>query len=152
MITGCRAFNGKSQASLIHAILGVDPPRMSAMQALTPPALDHVVQTCLEKDAADRWQSAHDLLLELKWIAEGGSQVAMAAPLVACHRIQDRLIGAGVATVITGLLTGVGVWMMKGEPARHVTRFAVMLPQGRVIHSQHAANAELQVGAVERPP
>ena len=47
MTTGKRAFTGKSQASLIHAIMGVDPPAMSSLQVMSPPALDQIVKTCL---------------------------------------------------------------------------------------------------------
>ncbi|OFV89581.1 MAG: hypothetical protein A3G76_14805 [Acidobacteria bacterium RIFCSPLOWO2_12_FULL_65_11] len=74
MVTGKRAFEGKSQASLIHAIMGVDPPPMASLQPLTPAALDRVVQKCLAKEPDERWQSAKDLHDELKWIAESGSQ------------------------------------------------------------------------------
>ena len=42
---------------------------------MTPPALDRVVKRCLAKEPDKRWQTASDLCEELKWIAEGGSQV-----------------------------------------------------------------------------
>src|SRR3979490_1464242 len=78
MATGKRAFEGKSQASLIAAILEREPPPMSSLQPMTPPALDRVVKRCLAKDRDDRWQTARDLEVELKWIAEGGEQVTLA--------------------------------------------------------------------------
>src|SRR6202158_77106 len=78
MATGKKAFEGKSQASLIAKILETDPPAMSSLQPMTPPALDRVVKRCLAKDRDDRWQTARDLEVELKWIAEGGSHVALA--------------------------------------------------------------------------
>src|SRR5512144_2333653 len=77
MATGKRAFTGKSQASLIGAILHAEPEPISAVQPMTPPALDRVVKKCLAKDPDERWQSAHDISDELKWIAEGGAQSAM---------------------------------------------------------------------------
>ena len=43
---------------------------------MTPPALDHIVNRCLAKDSDDRFDTAHDVMLELQWIAEGGSQTA----------------------------------------------------------------------------
>jgi serine/threonine-protein kinase len=76
MATGKRAFEGKSQASLIAAILEREPPAMSSLQPMTPPALDRVVKRCLAKDPDDRWQTTRDLEVQLKWIVEGGSQVA----------------------------------------------------------------------------
>src|SRR5579863_830196 len=78
MATGKRAFEGKTQASLIAKILEIDPPPISSLQPMTPPALDRVVKKCLAKDPDDRWQTARDLEVELKWIAEDGSQFALA--------------------------------------------------------------------------
>jgi Tol biopolymer transport system component len=79
MLTGKKAFEGTSQASLISAILSSDPPPIAVLQPLSPPALDRVVKKCLAKDPDERWQSAHDLTSELKWIAESGPQIAVAA-------------------------------------------------------------------------
>src|SRR5258705_9738751 len=70
MATGKRAFEGKSQASLIAALLAREPPAMSSLQPMTPPALDRVVRRCLAKEPEKRWQTASDLCEELKWIAE----------------------------------------------------------------------------------
>jgi serine/threonine-protein kinase len=86
MATGRRAFTGKSQASLIAAILASEPPPISTLQPLAPPALDRVVKTCLAKDADERWQSAHDLLSELRWIQQTGS-----APAAALRKSRERL-------------------------------------------------------------
>src|SRR5208337_5569096 len=83
MATGKRAFEGKSQASLIAKILEVDPPPISSLQPMTPPALDRVVKTCLAKDPDERWQAASDLARELKWIADSSSQAGIAAPIPA---------------------------------------------------------------------
>ena len=71
MFTGRKAFEGKSSAGLIAAILEHDPASVSSIQRLASPALDRLVRTCLDKNPDNRWQSAGDLLRELKWIAEG---------------------------------------------------------------------------------
>jgi eukaryotic-like serine/threonine-protein kinase len=73
MATGKKAFTGNSQASLITAIMSSEPPPISKLQPMSPPALDRVVKTCLAKDPEERWQNAHDLMNELKWIGESGS-------------------------------------------------------------------------------
>jgi hypothetical protein len=78
MATGKKCFEGKSQASLIAAILEREPPAMSSVQPMTPPALDRVVKKCLAKEPENRWQTPKDLCDELKWIAEGGPQVTLA--------------------------------------------------------------------------
>ncbi len=71
MATGRKAFPGSSQASVISSIMSSEPPPISAVAPMTPAALDRVVKTCLAKDPNDRWQSAHDVGIELRWIAEG---------------------------------------------------------------------------------
>jgi Tol biopolymer transport system component len=70
MATGKRAFEGKSQASLIAAILAAEPKPITTLQPLTPPALERLVQTCLAKDPEDRWQNVHDMMRELEWISD----------------------------------------------------------------------------------
>jgi eukaryotic-like serine/threonine-protein kinase len=68
MVTGRRAFEGKSQLSVFTAILEKDPEPISASQPLAPPMLDRVVSGCLAKDPADRIQSAHDVAMDLGWV------------------------------------------------------------------------------------
>ena len=65
MVTGTRAFEGKSQATLISAIMSGAPRPMRELAARTPPALERIVHRCLEKDPENRWQNARDLVLEL---------------------------------------------------------------------------------------
>ena len=73
MVTGKKAFEGKSQASLISSIMSFEPAPISSIQPMSPAGLDRVVNICLAKDPEDRWQSAHDLASELRWIQEAGS-------------------------------------------------------------------------------
>src|SRR5205823_13320484 len=72
MVTGKRAFAGKSQMSVMSAILEKEPEPISAVQPLSPPALEHVIGRALAKERDDRWQNASDLKAELRWVAEGG--------------------------------------------------------------------------------
>ncbi|MEE9231078.1 MAG: protein kinase, partial [Acidobacteriota bacterium] len=91
MVTGKKAFEGKSQASLIAAIMKTEPPAISTLQPVTPPALDRVVQRCLAKEPDERWQTASDLGSELKWVAEAGSQAGVAAPVSVRRRVRSRI-------------------------------------------------------------
>jgi len=77
MVTGRRAFEGKSQLSVLTGILEKDPDPVSRVQKTSPPALDHVVKTCLEKNPEERFQTAHDVKVQLKWIAGGGTQAGV---------------------------------------------------------------------------
>ena len=74
MATGRKAFEGKSQASLIAAIIHTQPPPLTQTAPLSPPALEWLVAACLTKDPAERLQSAHDIRLQLAWLLEAGSQ------------------------------------------------------------------------------
>jgi eukaryotic-like serine/threonine-protein kinase len=129
MATGKRPFAGKSQASLIAAILEREPTPMSELQPMTPPALGRVVRTCLAKDPDDRFQTAHDLRLQLQWIEEGGSAAGLPAPVIAHRRHHDRMIWLGIAAVV-GLASGAAAWALKPAPpvTPMVSRFEYALP------------------------
>jgi eukaryotic-like serine/threonine-protein kinase len=103
MATGRRAFDGKSQASLIGAIMNTEPPSMLQVAPLTPPALDRVVGSCLAKDPDERVQTAHDVKLQLQWAAEGGSQAAAPVLAAPARRRQDRtgwIVASGLLLVV----------------------------------------------------
>jgi serine/threonine protein kinase len=102
MLSGKRAFQGKSQLSLASAILEKDPDPIATIQPLTPPALEQVVRTCLAKDPDDRFQSAHDLKLQLQWIAAGGSQVG--APAIVSSRRKKTATVLTAATIAGWLI------------------------------------------------
>jgi eukaryotic-like serine/threonine-protein kinase len=98
MATGRKAFEGESKASLTAAILTHEPPPITRIQPLTPPALERVVQRCLAKDPDERWQTTRDLTSELKWIAEAGRtgtglEAAGLKPIATGGR-RERLYGA----------------------------------------------------------
>ncbi len=109
MVTAKKAFQGASQASLIGAILRDDPQPMSELQTMTPPSLDHIVTTCLDKDPDMRWQAASDLVRELKWCVEGGSLVGAPAPVTSRRKHRERLwIGTTVLLTALTILLAVG--------------------------------------------
>ena len=102
MATGKRAFDGKSAASVIAAILEREPPAMSTLQPLTPPPLDHVVSQCLEKDPARRWETAGDVMRQLKWIAVAPG--AGAAVTTTARHGSERVAWALLAVAVLGLI------------------------------------------------
>jgi Tol biopolymer transport system component len=118
MLTGKRAFEGKSQLSVASAVLERDPDSISAVQPLTPPALEHLVRTCLEKDPDQRFQSAHDLKLQLQWITAGGSQVGAPAVVVAQKKNRQKILAA--ATFL-GWLLAVAAVVMAAMYAKRLT-------------------------------
>src|SRR5690349_1766749 len=74
MATGKRAFQGKSQLSIASAILEKEPEPISAAKPMSPAALDFVVRTCLAKNPEGRFQTAHDLKLQLEWMVSPSAQ------------------------------------------------------------------------------
>ncbi len=76
MLTGQKAFEGKTHASLIAAILEREPPAVTTLQPLAPALVDAIVRKCLAKKADDRWQNAADLASALRWAVDAPSRVA----------------------------------------------------------------------------
>ena len=130
MATGKKAFEGKSQASLISAIMSFEPPPMSSLQPMTPPALDRVVKRCLAKDPDERWQSARDICEQLRWISDSGSSAGVTAPAVAPQNLKKRIvwITAAVAILVAALVTAVLYFRQSPAGARTV-RFTVAPPE-----------------------
>ena len=129
MVTGKKAFEGKSQASLIAAILASEPPAMAALQPLTPPLLDHVVHRCLAKDPDDRWQSASDVMRELKWIAGAGSQIDVGSRIKSRTRNRERVAWLIAAFSVVVALVALSMRFVGRElPEPATTRFDVVTP------------------------
>src|SRR5271163_503261 len=80
LITGQRAFTGKTRTSLVASILKDQPRPLSELQPLSPPALERVVATCLEKDPDKRWQSAREVKHALEWISSESPAARTTAP------------------------------------------------------------------------
>ena len=127
-ITGRPAFEGKTRASLLGAILKDTPPPVSAR-----PDLNRIVATCLEKDPDDRYQSARDLLRDLKWAtAEDAtpSPVATSRP-----KTPSRAATAIVALLLFAVGATVGAWFV--HASRPLTgmepiQFTVAAPENHI--------------------
>jgi len=105
MVTGRRAFEGKSQLSVASAILEKEPAPISAVKPMTPPALDRAIRTCLEKDPEKRWQAARDLAHELEWIAGDGSRAGVGGSGTRAGRSRERWLMAALAVTAALALT-----------------------------------------------
>src|SRR5262252_515375 len=107
MATGRRAFEGKSQASLISSIMSSEPPAISQLAPLAPAGLDRLVRACLAKDPDERAQTAHDVKLQLQGIAEDGSGVglpALATGAATPRKGRERLAWSLVAVALLAAL------------------------------------------------
>jgi Tol biopolymer transport system component len=121
MATGNKAFTGTTQASLIGAILHKEPPPISTSEPMSPPALDRIVKTCLAKDPEDRFQTAHDVRLQLQWIAEGGSVMGLPVPVAARRKSRER-IALALAALASVAALGLAAFVLTHhrEPPRMI--------------------------------
>jgi serine/threonine protein kinase len=140
MLTGKKAFEGKSQASLIAAILNDDPPAVSELQPVAPPALDHVVKTSLAKSPDDRWQNASDIGRQLAWIGQRSHDLRepdMAVARLPTHRVNRVMAGAVLVLALALLGVSTSIVGRLREPAGpRPIRFAVPLPDGTALSGQ----------------
>src|SRR5262249_25219006 len=109
-----------------------DPEPISVIQPMTPPALDRVVKTCLEKDPDERWQTARDLMRELKWVAESGSEASTAGPVAGGGRNLERLVWiAATAIPVLALIAALPfaiAYLRRPPMERRAIRFSIPTP------------------------
>ena len=159
MLTGRKAFEGASQASLIAAIMGKDPPPLQAVAPATPPALGRALQRCLAKEPDDRWQSARDLAHELRWVAEAAGGIAIdpvvtfasgiGGPAIAAAEVRGaaraaasrRGLSLPVAAALAIGLAAVAVaatYLLRAPERALVMRVSLSLPPGVSLDGQNA--------------
>jgi len=128
MVTGKRAFEGKSQLSVASAILEKEPEPISAAKPMTPPALEHAVKKCLSKLPDERWQSASDLASELKWIADSGSQTGVAGRAPVGPTKWQRASWLLVVTFFLLAVAGGAAWWKASDRRQRPMYFHTSVP------------------------
>jgi Tol biopolymer transport system component len=131
MATGRKAFAESTQAALAAAILTGEPKAMSSLLPATPPALDRLVRTCLAKDPDARWQTAHDVGLQLAAIAEDGSLAPAAVAARPASRLR-RLVPWALTALAVAVALG-AVLRPRFSPVAlpRTIRFSVAPPPGQ---------------------
>src|SRR5271169_3286023 len=127
MMTGKRAFAGKSQISVMSAILEKEPEPVSSVQPMASSALDHVIQRALAKDPNDRWQTARDLIHELKWSAESAALPSAAVPAARGSRTRETLAWLISGALVVLLIAG-AIWWRNSKPPVESMYFPAPLP------------------------
>jgi serine/threonine protein kinase/Tol biopolymer transport system component len=127
MVTGRRAFEGKTQLSVMSAILEKEPEPLATVQPTSPAALDYTVRTCLEKNPDDRFQAAHDVKLQLAWIANSGSQTS--APALPSSKLRPKLWLAATA-VLALTVIALTMALVSSAPPHRVLRVNLLPPEG----------------------
>ena len=127
MVTGRKAFDGESPASIITAVMSATPTAMAEQEPITPPSLERLVSSCLAKDRETRWQSAGDLARELAWVdKEKKAETAKPSSRLAWSV-------AGLVTVVAlGLLAFA---LLRPRDTPELVRFTISPPEGAVFAS-----------------
>jgi Tol biopolymer transport system component len=127
MVTGRRAFEGKTQLSVMSAILEREPEPLANVQPTSPATLDYTVRICLEKNPDDRLQTAHDVKLQLAWIANSGSQTS--APALPSSKPRPKLWLAALALLALAVIA-LTMAFVSPAPPRRVLRVNLLPPEG----------------------
>jgi serine/threonine-protein kinase len=133
MVTGKKAFEGKSPLSVASAILEREPQAINSVRPLTPPTLDHTIRSCLAKDREERWQTAKDLALELNWVAEN-VRLDLPDSSVQAKRTRastTKALAWGGASLLLAAFAGLSGWIIKPVPSSAVSRAVITLPPGQ---------------------
>jgi len=128
MATGKRAFEGKSMASIMAAVLERNPVPIAAVEPGLPPALDRLVKACLAKDPDERIQTVQDVKLQLKWLAEeseaSGPQEEAPVSWTGHLKRRERVVWA-VATLCALLAGGLAFAHLAGQKPQPVVRTSI---------------------------
>ncbi|MGC1105642.1 MAG: protein kinase [Candidatus Acidiferrales bacterium] len=126
MATGKRAFKGDSSVETMNAILKEDPPEIDPAQIKTSPALERIVRHCLEKNPANRFQSARDLAFALSALSGTGSTSAISSPAWPAKRPWLVWTIAGLAVLA---LIAAAIVSLQHTPQAQRMEFALPLQQ-----------------------
>ena len=133
LLTGQRPFQGASAASILGALMRDTPPPPSTARAGLPADLDRVIGKALEKDPADRYQHADELLVDLRAVRRRltGSDPHAASASAAAARSRRRrwVLPAAAALALLAVAAG-WAWQRYLRPAAQVMRFIMPLPDG----------------------
>ena len=135
MATGKKAFEAQSQAGLFSAILTGEPPPVSTIRPMSPSGLDRLVKVCLAKDPDARWQTAHDVGLQLQTLTDTGPASSAGVDAAPSRRrsrwVPWAIAAAALALATFALLRARGV---VPSPARAV-QFPLLPPGNRAFFS-----------------
>jgi eukaryotic-like serine/threonine-protein kinase len=141
MVSGRRAFQGESAAETMHAILKEEPPGFLHTTRALPPALERIVNHCLEKRPEQRFQSAHDLAFDLKALATA-TGTSTAVPNIPGAAVRGRRAVFIAALLVAGVAMGVIADRTLGTkpPAEPPTYRRLTFDRGTLGHARFAAD------------
>jgi serine/threonine protein kinase len=128
MFTGRKAFAGETTSAVIGAIVHTDPPAVSSLRSAASKALDRVVRRCLAKDPDARWQSAADLVDELRWIANQAPPDDQTAEAPSRRVRVLSVLAAALAVALLAVLISSAPWRAAAIPPSSETRTEILTP------------------------
>jgi hypothetical protein len=115
MLSGKRAFHGSTPADTMSSILKEDPPDLSETNRSVSPALERIVQHCLEKNPESRFHSASDIAFDLEHLSGlSGSTARVSAAEAAVQPRRTIFAAIAAGLVIAGAIYALGWWIGKG--------------------------------------
>ena len=130
MLSGRRAFHGESAAETMSAILKEDPPDLSETNQNISPALERLVNRCLEKNPEGRFHSASDLAFALEALtgSSAASGQTMAMPAIAPRWMKPRELIAWIAVAVLGAILFSIALRQRALVDVHTFRFTIPMP------------------------
>jgi len=132
MLAGHKAFEGKNPASVMAAILEREPESLPTHQNRKVKGLEYVIQKCIAKSPDDRWQNAHDLLLQLRWIVQQDAD-STSQPARSSTVIRAALLIGMLAIILTTVF--VVIRTDQGPAQAVLTRFPIYPPDNGILLS-----------------
>ncbi|MBI3208230.1 MAG: protein kinase [Candidatus Solibacter usitatus] len=143
MLTGKKAFQGKSFSVLLGAVLSADPPPMS-VQTFTPASLERLVRRCLNKDPEERYQSMRDVVLDLR--------TPPAEPAAKATKSPRRAWAAAAVCALAAAVLGIGYYRATRPLERPLTRFQIPSPENAVVRNVSVSPDGRRLAYVVRGP
>jgi len=144
-LSGLRAFHGETTADTITAILKEDPPDLPIIERHITPALERIVDRCLEKNPAARFQTATDLAFALESLSSHSDRTEIAAAVAGAapaRRSRERIAWASAALLGIALV-GAGLvavrHLREAPPPADPVQFHIIPPQDTVMQSPQLA-------------
>jgi eukaryotic-like serine/threonine-protein kinase len=151
MLTGKRAFKRNTSAETMTAILNDEAPEFSSSAlSQVPPALEHIVRHCLEKQPSQRFQSAHDIAFDLELLsnASSGSQAASAATAISSATRRKSWIWPAALVLLTFAVGfGLAAWVRAPAPLMHPKLHRISFRRGTIWNARFTPDGSLIYGA-----
>ncbi len=157
MISGKRAFHRDTAADTMSAILKEDPPDLAETNRNVSPALERIVQHCLEKSPEQRFHSASDIAFDLEHLS-GVSSTSARTTAVASANPRDKMLAVIAASVAIALaMLALGWWLGHGSVAAPMAEYqqitfrtgsmgnARFTPDGSIVYSATWEGSEPQL-------